>query len=321
MEKRRLGNTSLEVAPLAFGGNVLGWTADEATSFGLLDRFIEGGFNLVDSANFYSAWVPGHQGGESETVIGNWLKRGTVRREDVVIVTKVGISMTDSFDMDKASLRRDKIIEGIEDSLRRLQTDYVDLYLSHIDDGKTPLEETLAAHDALVSAGKVRFIGASNYSKSRLEEALSVSADRDLAAYAVLQPHYNLYHRQDYEGELQDFCVARNIGVITYFSLANGFLTGKYRSAQDLEGSSRGHHVKDMLNERGFRILAALDKVAAELDARPSQVALAWLAAQPGVVAPIASATSLEQLNEIMGCTELSLSDDQIQCLNQSGQK
>jgi aryl-alcohol dehydrogenase-like predicted oxidoreductase len=320
MKKRTLGSTTLEVAPLAFGGNVFGWTADEGMSHRLLDAFVENGFNLIDTANVYSAWVPGHVGGESETVIGNWLKKGTVAREDVVIVTKVGISMVDSFNMDNASLSKEKIIEGIEDSLRRLQTDYVDLYLSHIDDPRTPLEETLAAHDALVRAGKVRFIGASNHSKARLEQALKISAEHDLAAYAVLQPHYSLYHRSDYEGELQDFCVANNIGVITYFSLANGFLTGKYRSEKDLEGSSRGHHVKDMLNERGFRILAALDDVAAELGARPSQVALAWLAAQPGVVAPIASSTNPDQLKEIMGCASLNLSEDQINRLNVSSQ-
>lgn len=240
MQKRTLGNSTLEVAPLAFGGNVFGWTADEATSIRLLDTFVDAGFNLVDTANVYSAWVPGHVGGESEVVIGNWLEKGHAKREDVVIVTKVGISMTDSFDMSKASLARDKIIQGVEDSLRRLKTDYIDLYLSHIDDEETPLEETLAAHDELVKAGKVRFIGASNYRKDRLEEALKISRDNNLAEYVALQPHYNLYHREDYEGELQDFCVANNIGVFTYFSLASGFLTGKYRSEADCEGRSRG---------------------------------------------------------------------------------
>lgn len=319
MRKRTLGNTSLKVSPLAFGGNVLGWTAAEPVSFELLDAFVAAGFNLIDTANVYSAWVPGHSGGESETVIGKWLKRGGVSREDVIIATKVGISMEDSFDMSKASLRKDKIIEGIEDSLRRLQTDYVDLYFSHIDDEKTPLEETLAAHDELVKAGKARFIGASNHNRERLEKAISVSAANDLNAYTVLQPHYNLYHREDYEGELQDYCVENNIGVITYFSLASGFLTGKYRNENDLEGSARGYHVKEMLNERGLRILAALDEVAAELDARPSQVALAWLAAQPGVVAPIASATNLDQLKEITGSVDIVLSEDQLGRLSASG--
>jgi aryl-alcohol dehydrogenase-like predicted oxidoreductase len=319
MQKKPLGNSSLNVAPLAFGGNVFGWTADEQRSFELLDTFVGAGFNLIDTANVYSAWIPGHQGGESETVIGQWLKRGSVTRDNVVIVTKVGISMEDTFNMDKCSLSRDSIMKHVDDSLRRLQTDYIDLYLSHVDDANTPLEETLAAHDALVRAGKVRYIGASNYKKDRLEEALKVSADNNLASYVALQPHYNLYHREDYEGELQDFCVSNNIGVFTYFSLASGFLTGKYRQESDLAGSSRGELVKGMLNARGYRILAALDHVAGELSAKPSQVALAWLLAQPGIVAPIASATTLAQLEEIMGCASLELSAAQLDVLNASG--
>lgn len=319
MQLKTLGNSDLNVAPLAFGGNVLGWTADEATSFNLLDKFIDSGFNLVDTANVYSAWVPGHGGGESETVIGNWLQRGHVAREDVVIVTKVGISMEESFDMSKASRSKDAIMKGVDASLQRLQTEYIDLYLSHIDDEKTPLEESLAAHDELVKAGKVRFIGASNTTKQRLEEALQVSRDNNLASYVALQPHYNLYHREDYEGGLQDFCVANNIGVFTYFSLASGFLTGKYRSEDDLAGSSRGDMVKGLLNDKGMQILGALDAVAADLKATPAQVALAWLIDQPGVVAPIASATNLKQLNEIMGCTELTLSEEHLTLLKQSG--
>lgn len=321
MQKRTLGKSSLEIAPLAFGGNVFGWTADQARSFELLDAFCGAGFNLIDTANVYSAWVQGHVGGESETVIGNWIKRGSVAREKVVIVTKVGISMEDSFDMSKASLSKASIMQGIEDSLRRLQTDYIDLYLSHIDDENTPLEETLAAHDELVRSGKVRFIGASNYSKARLKQALQVSRDNTLAEYVALQPHYNLYHRQEYEGELQDFCVANDIGVFTYFSLASGFLTGKYRKAQDLEGSSRAELVKGMLDDRGMRILGALDDVAAEHDAKPAQVALAWLLAQPGVDAPIASATTLAQLEDIMGVASIQLTESQIRLLNDSGQE
>ena len=319
MQKKTLGSSSLEIAPLAFGGNVLGWTADESTSFDLLDRFIASGFNLIDTANVYSAWVPGHVGGESEAVIGNWLKRGSVAREDVVIATKVGISMEDSFDMSKASLSREKIIQGVEDSLHRLQTDYIDLYFSHIDDENTPLEETLSAHDALVKAGKVRFIGASNYKKGRLEQALQVSRENNLAAYIALQPHYNLYHREDYEGDLQDFCVANNIGVITYFSLGSGFLTGKYRSPDDLAGSSRAELVKPMLNDKGLKILGALDKVAADLGVTQSQIALAWIIAQPGIAAPIASATNLNQLDEIMACASVSLGKEHRQWLNESG--
>ena len=319
MKKQNLGNSSLSVAPLAFGGNVLGWTAPEPVAFDLLDAFVDAGFNLIDTANVYSAWVPGHSGGESETVIGNWLQRGHVARDDVVIVTKVGISMEDSFNMDKVSLKKADILRHAEASLKRLKTDHIDLYLSHIDDGKTPFEETLSAYEELIMAGKVRYIGASNHSKERLAAALKASADNSMPSYVALQPHYSLYHREDYEGELQDFCVANNIGVFTYFSLANGFLTGKYRSEADLEGSSRGHHVQNMLNDRGFRILAALDEVAAELGAKQSQVALAWLIAQPGVVAPIASATKLSQLEEIMGCADLELSSDQLRRLTDSG--
>jgi aryl-alcohol dehydrogenase-like predicted oxidoreductase len=319
MQKKTLGNSTLEVAPLAFGGNVFGWTADEPRSFELLDTFIDAGFNLIDTANMYSSWAPGNVGGESETVIGNWLKQGQVSREDVVIVTKVGINMEHPWDHSLASLSRESIMTEVENSLRRLQTDYIDLYLSHIDDPKTPMEETLAAYDELVKSGKVRFIGASNFTKDRLEEALRISKENNLAAYVALQPHYNLYHREDYEGELQDFCVANNIGVFTYFSLASGFLAGKYRSEADLEGSSRVDFVKEMLNERGFNILSVLDEVAAELAVHPAQVALAWLIAQPGVVAPIASATNLDQLREIIGSANLSLSDTQLQRLNDSG--
>ena len=319
MQKRKLGNTDLHVAPLAFGCNVFGWTADEPTSFELLDAFMEAGFNLIDTANMYSSWAPGNVGGESETVIGNWLKRGQVSREDVVIVTKVGINMEHPRDHSLASLSRESIVTEVENSLRRLQTDYIDLYLSHIDDPNTPMEETLAAYDELVKSGKVRFIGASNFTKDRLEEALRISKENNLAAYAALQPHYNLYHREDYEGALQDYCVANNIGVFTYFSLASGFLAGKYRSKADLEGSSRKDFVKEMLNERGFNILAALDAVADELNAKPAQVALAWLMAQPGVVAPIASATNLDQLQEIMRCIQIELNDAQLEQLNDCG--
>lgn len=319
MQKKALGNSTLDVAPLAFGGNVLGWTADESTSFELLDAFVDAGFNLIDTANMYSSWAPGNKGGESETVIGNWLGKGRVARDDLVIATKVGINMEHPWDHSLASLSRDSILKGVEDSLRRLQTDYIDLYFSHIDDPKTPQEETLAAYDELVKAGKVRYIGASNFNKERLEAALHISRENNLPAYVALEPHYNLCHREEFEGELQNFCVNNNIGVITYFSLASGFLTGKYRSEADLEGSARKEFVKELLNDRSYRILAALDEVAAELEAKPSQVALAWLNAQPGVVAPIASATNLDQLHEIMGCAGLTLGAEQLQRLDDSG--
>jgi aryl-alcohol dehydrogenase-like predicted oxidoreductase len=321
MQKKTLGNSTLNVAPLAFGGNVFGWTADEATSFALLDAFVEAGFNLIDTANMYSSWAQGNKGGESETVIGNWLNRRRVARDDLVIATKVGINMEHPWDHSLASLSRDSILKAVEESLRRLQTDYIDLYFSHIDDPKTPQEETLVAYDELVKAGKVRYIGASNFTKERLESALDFSRENFLPAYVALQPHYNLCHREEFEEELQNFCVTNDIGVITYFSLASGFLTGKYRSEADLEGSARKEFVKELLNDRGYRILGALDEVAAELEAKPSQVALAWLIAQPGVVAPIASATSMAQLHEIMGCANLALSRDQIQKLNDSSRQ
>ena len=321
MQKKALGNSTLEVAPLAFGGNVFGWTADETTSFALLDAFVDAGFNLIDTANMYSSWAPGNKGGESETVIGNWLKQCQVARDDIVIATKVGINMEHPWDHSLASLSRDCILKEVEDSLRRLQTDYIDLYFSHIDDPKTPQEETLAAYDELVKAGKVRYIGASNFNKERLEAAQHISRENNLPAYVALQPHFNLCHREEFEGELQNFCVNNHIGVITYFSLASGFLTGKYRSEADMEGSARKEFVKELLNDKGFNILAALDEVAAALEAKPSQIALAWLIAQPGVVAPIASATNLEQLREIMGCATLALSGDQLEKLNASGRQ
>ena len=321
MQKKALGKSTLNVAPLAFGGNVFGWTADESRSFELLDAFVGAGFNLIDTANVYSAWVPGHVGGESETLIGKWLKRGHVARHEIVLATKVGVDLNGSFDMSKKSLSRASILSGVEDSLRRLQTDYIDLYLSHIDDENTPLEETLSAYDELIKAGKVRYIGASNIKKDRLEESLLISTKNDLPAYVALQPRYNLYHREDYEGELQDFCVAHEIGVFTYFSLASGFLTGKYRTEADLEGSSRAGFVGGMLDERGHSILHVLDEVAAELYAKPSQVALALIIAQTGVVAPIASATTLTQLKEIMACAELVLTESQQQRLIESGNK
>jgi len=302
MQRRMLGTTGFAVAPLAFGGNVLGWTADEATSFALLDAFVAEGGNLIDTADSYSRWVSGHEGGESETIIGRWIaRRGG--HGDVVIATKVGSDMG----LGRKCLRRDYILRAVEDSLRRLNVDRIDLYQSHWDDADTPLEETLEAYSRLMQAGKVKAIGASNLSAERLAQALAVSRSHGLPSYATLQPHYNLIERRGFEGALQDLCVREGIGVITYFSLASGFLTGKYRSEKDFTKSARGGGMGKHLHPRGHAILAALDDVSARLGATPAQVALAWLMTRPSVVAPIASATSVPQLTEIMGATRLAL--------------
>ena len=298
MEKRKLGRTDIAIAPLVFGGNVFGWTADETTSFTLLDRFVERGFNAIDTADTYSAWVPGNAGGESETIIGNWLKqRG--RRDDVVLMTKVGLWER------RKGLRAENIIAAAEDSLQRLQTDYIDVYFSHTDDEATPLEETLNAFAKLVASGKVRAIGASNYSATRVQAALGISAQQNLPRYEVLQPEYNLYDRQAFERDLAPLAVERQLGVTCYFSLASGFLTGKYRTVDDLAGSSRADFLRKYFDDRGMRILAALHELAPTLSATPAQLALAWLMARPGVTAPIASATKLTQLDDILGAANL----------------
>ena len=313
MKKRRLGKSGLEVAPLALGGNVFGWTADEATSFKLLDAFVAHGFNLIDTANNYSRWVPGHQGGESETIMGKWLKQRGVR-DKVIIATKVGMEMG----ADQKGLAKTYILKEVEQSLKRLQTDYIDLYQSHIDDEATPLEETLETYAQLAKQGKVRAIGASNYGGERLAQALEVSAKHGYPSYQSLQPHYNLYERSDYESKLEPVCREKGIGVITYFSLARGFLTGKYRSDADLSKSPRGGGVKGYFNERGFRILETLDKVAKERGSTPARVSLAWLIARPSVTAPIASATNLEQLNDLIEATKLELDRASIEQLNRA---
>jgi len=296
LNMRKLGGSGLEVAPLAFGGNVFGWSADEATSFRLLDRFVEAGFNLIDTADVYSRWAPGNQGGESETIIGRWLK-ASGNRDKVVIATKVGMEMG----LGEAGLSKAYIFRAVERSLARLGTDHIDLYQSHKDDPSTPLEETLGAFTELIDQGKVRAIGASNYSADRLARALRVSKDNNLAAYQCLQPHYNLCERALFEAELEEVCRDGGLGVIPYFSLASGFLTGKYRSAADLSRSGvRGRQVEKYLNERGFGILKALDEVAGRCESTPARVALAWLAARPSITAPIASATSLGQLEDLI---------------------
>jgi aryl-alcohol dehydrogenase-like predicted oxidoreductase len=302
MKKRRLGRSDLEVAPFCFGGNVFGWTADEKTSFALLDAFVEAGFDFIDTADAYSRWVPGHKGGESEAIIGRWMKaRGN--RDKVIVATKVGADMGSGRTMAASHVR-----EAVEDSLTRLQTDRIDLYQTHWDDPNTPLEEVLSTYADLIKAGKVRVIGASNYSAARLKEALGISARQGLPRYESLQPQYNLVERQDYEAELGPLCRKEQIGVIPYYSLASGFLTGKYRSKDDAKKSPRGAGTTKYLDEGGLRVLAALDEVGAAHKASIAQVALAWLFSKPELTAPIASATSLPQLEELLGAVRLELS-------------
>ncbi len=311
MKKRRLGHSPLEVAPLAFGGNVFGWTVDEATSFALLDRFTASGFNLIDTADVYSRWVPGHKGGESESVIGKWLKKSG-KRKDVVIATKVGMDMGDG----RKGLRADYILRAVEESLSRLQTDYIDLYQSHTDDADASQEESLEAYAQLVKQGKVRVIGASNFSAERLQHALKLAHEHGYPVYQSLQPEYNLYRRNEFEHNLEQVCLTHGLGVIPYFSLASGFLTGKYRSEKDFSKSVRGSSMGKYLNERGLRILDTLDEVAQQHAATSAQVALAWLMARPSVTAPIASATNLAQLDELMAAATLKLDQASILRLN-----
>jgi len=313
MKKRKLGDSGLEVAPLAFGGNVFGWTVDVQTSFDLLDAFVAAGFNLIDTADVYSRWVPGNKGGESETIIGKWLKQNG-SREKVVIATKVGKEMGPT----KKGLSRAYILRAVEESLQRLQTDYIDLYQSHAEDPDTPLEETLEAYGQLIKEGKVRAIGASNYSGERLSQALEISKHHGYPRYRSLQPLYNLYDRADYETKLERLCVEKNVGVIPYFSLASGFLTGKYRSESDLTKSARGEMVKKYLDDRGFRILKALDEVSKRLDSTPARVSLAWLIMRPSITAPIASATTLGQLADLIEGTRLKLDESSSELLNQA---
>jgi aryl-alcohol dehydrogenase-like predicted oxidoreductase len=303
MEKRRLGRTDLAIAPLVLGGNVFGWTADEKTSFDLLDRFFEAGFNAIDTADSYSSWVPGNKGGESETIIGNWMKSRR-NRDKVIVITKVGSDMGQG----KKDLSAAWIEKESEASLKRLQTDVIDLYLSHWPDPTVPYDETLGAYRRLIEQGKVRYIGASNLDAGQLEAALKVASQKSLPRYEVLQPEYNLYDRSSFDGPLRDLCVREQLGVITYFSLAKGFLSGKYRSKADLGKSPRGGGVEKYLDQRGFRILKALDAVSARHSANPAEIALAWIIARPGVTAPISSATTLPQVESLIRAAELKLS-------------
>jgi aryl-alcohol dehydrogenase-like predicted oxidoreductase len=313
MNNRQLGKSGIEVAPLMLGGNVFGWTADEPTSFKILDAFVDAGLNFIDTADSYSTWVTGHQGGESETIIGNWFKHSG-KRDKVVIATKVGSEIPGQ----GKGLSKTWIMRQVEASLKRLQTDHIDLYQSHRDDPATPAEETLEAYAQLIQQGKVRVIGCSNFTAERTRESLAASSKHDWPRYESLQPHYNLYERAAYETTLEPLALQENLGVIPYYSLASGFLTGKYRSQDDLKKSPRGQTVKKYLNDRGFRILQALDQVAERRQSKPAQVALAWLMARKSITAPIASATSVEQLNELVQATQLELDRESIEKLNKA---
>lgn len=312
MEKRQIGKTDLWVVPLAFGGNVLGWTINEKVSFEVLDAFVVGGANFIDTADVYSRWASG-RGGESETILGNWMKkRGN--RKDLIIATKVGKDMGNG----KIGLSKKYILTAVNDSLKRLQTDYVDLYQSHDDDKNTPLEETLDAYQHLIKEGKVRYIGASNYSAARLKEALDISTRFHLPRYECLQPYYNLVERNLFEGDLEKVCLDNNLGVIPYYSLASGFLTGKYRSKEDSSKSVRGGGATRYINEKGLNMLSALDEISAKHASKPASVSLAWLLTQKSVTAPIASATSVEQLNDLLKSLRLNLSQEEIEYINRS---
>jgi aryl-alcohol dehydrogenase-like predicted oxidoreductase len=311
VEQRQLGKTGIKISPLVFGGNVFGWTIDEPMSFTLLDAFVDAGFNCIDTANVYSNWKPGNKGGESETIIGNWLKRSG-KRDKVVIATKVGHDMGP---MGKG-LAREYILKEVEQSLTRLQTDYIDLYQSHVDDKDTPFDETLSAYEKLIAQGKVRAIGTSNYTGERLAQSLKVSAEHKLPVYQTLQPLYNLYDRRPYESDLEPICIENGLGVIPYFSLASGFLTGKYRSEADIAGRPRSARLSKYFNDRGTRILKVLDTVASQVDSTPAAVALAWMLARPSITAPIASATNLDQLKVLVSAIQLKLDQGQIEFLN-----
>ncbi|MDA8090964.1 MAG: aldo/keto reductase [Nitrospiraceae bacterium] len=313
MKKRRLGNTGLEIAPFVLGGNVFGWTVREETAFNLLDAFVGAGFNLIDTADVYSTWVAGHSGGESETIIGQWLKRRSNRRK-VLIATKVGLPMGPG----RQGLSKAYIQAEVEESLKRLQTDYIDLYQAHADDPGSTLDETLDAFETLIKQGKVRAIGASNYSSRRLVRALEISGYKGFTGYQTLQPRYNLYDREEYEREFEPLVKEKGLGVITYSSLASGFLSGKYRYCEDLAVRARGPMVSKYLNERGFRILKALDEAAQKMGAKPATIALAWLMARNSVTAPIASATSIEQLDELIKAASLELDRSVIAFLDEA---
>lgn len=310
MQKRQVGRSELQVAPLMLGGNVFGWTIDEKTSFEILDGFVGAGFNFIDTADVYARWAPGNKGGESETVIGNWM-RSRGNRDKVIVATKGGADMGQG-----QNITKKYILSAVDASLSRLQTDYIDLYQTHWDVKETPVEETLEAYAQVVKEGKVRVIGASNFTAARLKAALEASAKHGYPRYESFQPHYNLYEREIFEKELEPVCVENQLGVVNYFALAAGFLTGKYRSEADLNKSPRGGGVKKYLDEKGLRILAALDQVSERYHSTPASVALAWLIARPSITAPIASATSIPQLDSLVAATRLTLDVNAIRKLN-----
>ncbi len=312
MEKRKLGNSDLFVSPITFGGNVFGWTIDETKSFEILDHFTDAGFNFIDTADVYSRWKPGNQGGESEEIIGNWMKSRNNRNE-IILTTKVGSDMGAG-----KSLKKEYILKAVEASLKRLKTEYIDLYLSHFDDVETPVQETLEAYDQLIRAGKIRWVGASNFSPERLKESLEVSKKNSLPIYQTYQPEYNLYNREDYEKNFEQICLDNNLGVTNYYALASGFLTGKYRSEADLSKSQRGGGIKTFLNDRGFKILKALDEVSEQYNSSPASIALAWLMARPSITAPIASVTNLDQLKDLTSAASIKLNTEDISILDEA---
>ena len=312
MQKRKLGKSDLEFVPIAFGGNVFGWTADEATSHMLLDAFVDAGFSFVDTADVYSRWFPGNKGGESETVIGTWLKKDSAKRDRIVLATKCGMGLP------SGALSAKNIKESVDASLKRLNTDHIDLFQSHKDDKDTPQEETLATYGELIKAGKIRFIGASNFDAPRLAEAAKIATEKGLPRYESLQPHYNLMERGLFEGALEDECLKQGIGVIPYYSLASGFLTGKYRSEADVGNAQRGAGVKKYISPKGTAVLKALDDAAEKNGATLAQVALAWLLQRKSITAPIVSATSLKQLDDVLNSTTLELDPESVAALDRA---